>query len=87
MLVNSDTLPHRTDVLLLAGMKSKYVVDTEAIHKEMMPGLCSIIKVESAWLFERVLPDLVMALFNPGKLCIKSYLKPLLRTSPGGRSS
>jgi len=34
------------DVLLLAGMKSKYVKDTEAIHKEMAPGLCSMIKVE-----------------------------------------
>jgi len=34
------------DVLLIAGMKSKYVQDTETIHKEMVPGLCSMIKVE-----------------------------------------
>lgn len=34
------------DVLLLAGMKSKYVGDTEAIHREMTPGLCSMIKVD-----------------------------------------
>jgi len=34
------------DVLLIAGVKSKYVEDTEAIHREMPPGLCSIIKVE-----------------------------------------
>jgi len=34
------------DVLLIAGRKSKYVEDTEAIHKEMTPGLCSMIKVE-----------------------------------------
>ena len=35
----------RCDVLLITGMKSKYVGDTEAIHREMRPGLCSIIKV------------------------------------------
>ena len=34
----------RCDVLLITGMKSKYVGDTEAIHREMRPGLCSIIK-------------------------------------------
>jgi len=34
------------DVLLMAGMKSKYVKDTESIHKEMAPGLCSMIKIE-----------------------------------------
>eukprot|EP00092_Neocalanus_flemingeri_P011887 GFUD01012819.1.p1 GENE.GFUD01012819.1~~GFUD01012819.1.p1 ORF type:complete len:880 (+),score=232.59 GFUD01012819.1:62-2701(+) len=34
------------DVLLLAGVKSKYVKDTEDIHKEMSPGLCSMIKIE-----------------------------------------
>ena len=28
----------------MTGMKSKYVGDTEAIHREMKPGLCSIIK-------------------------------------------
>jgi len=36
----------KCDVLLITGMKSKYVGDTEAIHREMRPGLCSIIKVE-----------------------------------------
>jgi len=36
----------KCDVLLITGMKSKYVGDTEAIHREMKPGLCSIIKVE-----------------------------------------
>eukprot|EP00092_Neocalanus_flemingeri_P012881 GFUD01013877.1.p1 GENE.GFUD01013877.1~~GFUD01013877.1.p1 ORF type:complete len:575 (-),score=168.18 GFUD01013877.1:461-2185(-) len=34
------------DVLLIAGVKSKYVEDTKIIHKEMAPGLCSMIKVE-----------------------------------------
>jgi len=34
------------DVLLMTGMKSKFVEDTEIIHKEMLPGLCSMIKVE-----------------------------------------
>jgi len=34
------------DVLLIAGTQSKYVGDTEAIHKQMPPGLCSMIKVE-----------------------------------------
>jgi len=36
----------KCEVLLITGMKSKYVGDTEAIHREMRPGLCSIIKVE-----------------------------------------
>merc|ERR1711973_565231 len=36
----------KCEVLLITGMKSKYVGDTEAIHREMKPGLCSIIKVE-----------------------------------------
>lgn len=36
----------KNDFLLMAGMKSKYVVDTETIHREMVPGLCSMIKVE-----------------------------------------
>jgi len=34
------------DVLLMTGVNSKYVEDSELIHKEMSPGLCSIIKVE-----------------------------------------
>ena len=33
-------------MLLITGMKSKYVGDTEAIHREMKPGLCSIIKAK-----------------------------------------
>lgn len=36
----------KVDVLLIAGMKSKYSEDTEAIHREMTPGICSMIKVE-----------------------------------------
>ena len=42
----------RCDVLLITGMKSKYVGDTEAIHREMRPDLCSIIKVSRS-LFKR----------------------------------
>lgn len=36
----------KCDILLLAGTKSKSVGDTEAIHREITPGICSIIKVE-----------------------------------------
>ena len=36
----------KSDFLLLTGMRSKYVGDTEAIHRAMTPGLCSMIKVE-----------------------------------------
>jgi len=36
----------KCDILLLAGTKSKSVGDTEAIHREIAPGICSIIKVE-----------------------------------------
>ena len=35
----------RCEVLLVTGMKSRYVADTEVIHKEMEPGSCSMIKV------------------------------------------
>lgn len=34
------------DVFLMVGNKSKFVEDTEMIHKEMCPGLCSMLKVE-----------------------------------------
>jgi len=34
------------DVLLMTGERSKYVEDSEIIHTEISPGLCSIIKVE-----------------------------------------
>ena len=44
------TLTNRCDVLLITGMKSKYVGDTEAIHREMKPGLCSIIKARRFFL-------------------------------------
>jgi len=30
----------------MTGLKSKYVEDTEAIHQQIQPGLCSMIKVE-----------------------------------------
>eukprot|EP00091_Calanus_sinicus_P018740 TRINITY_DN4388_c0_g1_i3.p1 TRINITY_DN4388_c0_g1~~TRINITY_DN4388_c0_g1_i3.p1 ORF type:complete len:311 (-),score=97.47 TRINITY_DN4388_c0_g1_i3:236-1168(-) len=36
----------KVDVLLLAGVSSTSVGDTEAMHKEITPGLCSIIKLE-----------------------------------------
>jgi len=36
----------RCEVLLVTGMKSRYVADTEVIHKEMEPGSCSMIKVD-----------------------------------------
>ena len=35
----------RCEVLLVTGLKSRYVTDTEVIHKEMTPGMCSMIKV------------------------------------------
>jgi len=34
------------DVLMIAGMNSKCVGDTEAMQKEITPGLCSMIKME-----------------------------------------
>jgi len=34
------------DLFLMTGLKSKYVEDTEAIHQQIQPGLCSMIKVE-----------------------------------------
>jgi len=36
----------KCDILLLAGSKSKCVNNSEDIHKEITPGICSIIKVE-----------------------------------------
>jgi len=36
----------KSDMLLMAGTKSKYVTDTETIHRDLTPGLCSMIKVE-----------------------------------------
>jgi len=36
----------KVDVLLMTGAKSPCLGDTEAIHKEISPGLCSVIKVE-----------------------------------------
>jgi len=38
----------KSEVLLIVGMKSKYFEDSEEIHREMAPGLCSVIKVEEA---------------------------------------
>ena len=35
----------RFEVLLITGLRSRYVADTEVIHKEMAPGTCSMIKV------------------------------------------
>ena len=31
--------------MLVTGLKSRYVADTEVIHKEMAPGMSSMIKV------------------------------------------
>jgi len=46
----TDILPElkriKCDVLLLAGMKSKNIADTEALHRDIAAGMCSIIKVE-----------------------------------------
>lgn len=36
----------KVDLLLLTGEKSGFVSDTETIHKELKPGLCSMIKIE-----------------------------------------
>lgn len=36
----------KVDVLLIAGTKSKSAVETENIHRELKPGICSMIKVE-----------------------------------------
>ena len=33
-------------MLLITGLRSRYVADTEVIHKEMAPGTCSMIKVK-----------------------------------------
>jgi len=37
----------RCEVLLVTGLRSRYVADTEVIHKEMAPGMCSMIKVDN----------------------------------------
>lgn len=36
----------KVDVLLLVGMKSNCITETENIHRQLKPGVCSIIKVE-----------------------------------------
>jgi len=36
----------KVDVLLLVGMKSNCITETENIHRELKPGVCSMIKVE-----------------------------------------
>merc|ERR1712037_749027 len=47
----TDILPElkriKCDVLLVAGMKSKNIADTEALHRDIVAGICSIIKVEN----------------------------------------
>jgi len=47
----TDILPElkriKCDVLLVAGMKSKNIADTEALHRDIAAGICSIIKVEN----------------------------------------
>ena len=35
----------RCEVLLVAGARSRHVGDTEAIHRQLLPGLSSLIKV------------------------------------------
>ena len=34
------------ETLLISGMKSKAVKESEEIHKEVKPGLCSLIKLD-----------------------------------------
>jgi len=36
----------KVDVLLLVGMKSNCISETDNIHRELKPGVCSIIKIE-----------------------------------------
>ena len=36
---------YRCEVLLITGLRSRYVADTDVIHKEMAPGMSSMIKV------------------------------------------
>jgi len=38
----------KSEVLLIVGTKSKYLEDSEEIHREMAPGHCSVIKIEEA---------------------------------------
>jgi len=38
----------KVDVLLLTGTKSGFAQDTENIHRELKPGICSIIKVDDS---------------------------------------
>jgi len=41
------TLPKlKVDVLLLTGEKSGFASESETIHKELKPGICSLIKIE-----------------------------------------
>jgi len=44
----------KVDILLLVGEKSGFSQDTETIHKELKPGICSMIKMEGV---ENVLTD------------------------------
>jgi len=36
----------KVDILLLAGAKNSSVADTENIHRQLKPGICSLIKIE-----------------------------------------
>jgi len=77
------------DILLIAGMKSKYVQDTEVIHKEMAPGLCSMIKVEDVSEPLTESPDRVavaVLLFCQGVGLLPSAPRRLSRQSFGGSS-
>ena len=43
-----DIYKSMCEVLLVTGLRSRYVTDTEVIHKEMAPGMCSMIKVRKS---------------------------------------
>ena len=38
--------PHCVDILLVCGELSKYVVDTVTLHRQLAPGVASIIRLE-----------------------------------------
>ena len=39
-------LPPSVDILLVCGALSKYVVDTVTLHRQLAPGVASIIRLE-----------------------------------------
>lgn len=39
----------KVDILLIAGTKSKAVTETENMHRQLKPGICSMIKIEDVY--------------------------------------